>query len=209
MFRYPGYNMSGSSSFGRVVDSVLAHPSGTLISHRLPQIISPQPNNTGHRPIFVGCLSKIKTLCANFCSELCSVLFHWPFLSWRNHVKPWKCYFSFIFNKKVSEHQSVLLCVQIYLRAFGRVAAWSSVENGVRRPGVWLCLRLARWPRLLTALGPDQLGWSFGGKWPEVASFLILYPPAHCKCEISGCQINWIRRLSVPPYGFYSLFLMH
>ena len=35
---------------------MLAHPSGTLIGHRLADIISPQPNSTGHRPIFVGSL---------------------------------------------------------------------------------------------------------------------------------------------------------
>lgn len=88
-------------------------------------------------------------------------------------------------------------CVQIHLPAFGRVAAWSLVQNGVHRPGVWLRLLLARRPRLLTALGPDELGWSFGGKRPEVSLFLILYPRTHCKCEMSGnekpfCPIIWI-----------------
>lgn len=45
---------------------MLAHPSGTLISHRVAEIISPRPNNTRHRPIFVGSLTNVTTLHANF-----------------------------------------------------------------------------------------------------------------------------------------------
>lgn len=114
-----------------------------------------------------------------------------------------------LFNKRFLRLNLFLLCVQVYLRAFGRLAPRSPVPNAVRRPGLRLRLRLARRPRLLAALGSDELGWRFGGNRPEVSSLLILYPPARRKCEISGCQINQIGGLSVPPNGFYSLFLMH
>lgn len=65
---------------------MLSHPSGTLISHRVAEIISPQPNNNGHRPIFVGGLSNVKTLHANFFIDLFySILMAFKK---RNHVKP-------------------------------------------------------------------------------------------------------------------------
>lgn len=77
-----------------------------------------------------------------------------------------------------------VLVFQIHLCSTGRFTPWSSLQNVFH----WCCVRirlpLARWTWLLTVLGPDELGWSSGGKFSEVSLCLDLYSLRSCKFEI-------------------------
>ncbi|MEQ2304320.1 hypothetical protein AMECASPLE_025819, partial [Ameca splendens] len=67
---------------------------------------------------------------------------------------------------------------QIHLCATGWFSPWSFLQSVIYWLCLWICLLLARWPRLPALLGPDELGWCSGGKWHQISLCLIL-PSLH------------------------------